>query len=140
MTRKKLDDIAKKQRIVHVVLSTFEMTIRDSDILQTIQWSYLIVDEAHRLKNSNAKLFQAMNPFSTRNRLLLTGTPVQNNLIELWSLLNFIVPSVFDSALSFESWFSLPLSSEHEQTLQKSESSVLSDEERIDVIDTLHRV
>merc|ERR1719481_1714427 len=84
------------------------MVIRDAEPMSRVRWSYLIVDEAHTLKNAAGRLFESLNAFSTRHRLLLTGTPLQNNLGELWSLLNFILPAIFDSAQSFESWFCSP--------------------------------
>lgn len=64
--------------------------------LQRCQWNYLIVDEGHRIKNLNCRLVQELKMLPTDNKLLLTGTPLQNNLAELWSLLNFLLPEVFD--------------------------------------------
>jgi ATP-dependent DNA helicase len=63
------------------------------------------VDEAHRLKNFNCRLIRELRSLRTENRLLLTGTPLQNSLTELWSLLNFILPDIFDSLDNFQSWF-----------------------------------
>ena len=69
------------------------------------------MDEGHRLKNADARLGQTLKSFSAGHRLLLTGTPLQNSLHELWALLNFVLPKVFDSAASFDEWFGAPLSS-----------------------------
>ena len=66
----------------------------------------MVIDEAHRIKNENSMLSEIVRQFSTRNRLLLTGTPLQNNLHELWALLNFLLPEVFDSSEDFDAWFS----------------------------------
>lgn len=63
---------------------------------QRFQWKFLIVDEGHRIKNLNCRLVRELKTFPTDNKLLLTGTPLQNNLAELWSLLNFLLPEVFD--------------------------------------------
>eukprot|EP01084_Bolivina_argentea_P215136 365224_1 len=106
--------------------------------MSNIKWCYLIVDEAHTLKNSKGRLFESLNAFSTKHRLLLTGTPLQNNLNELWSLLNFILPSIFDSAQSFESWFCSPFQHLHKKK-DKSIDIRMSDSERLLVMDRLHR-
>ena len=59
---------------------------------------YMVIDEAHRIKNEKSKLSEIVREFRTANRLLLTGTPLQNNLHELWALLNFLLPEVFTSS------------------------------------------
>ena len=66
---------------------------------------YIIIDEAHRIKNENSILSQMVRIFHSENRLLLTGTPLQNNLHELWALLNFLLPDIFGSDADFEKWF-----------------------------------
>jgi ATP-dependent DNA helicase len=63
------------------------------------------VDEGHRLKNLDCKLIRELKTYESVNRLLLTGTPLQNNLAELWSLLNFLLPDIFDDLASFQAWF-----------------------------------
>lgn len=65
-------------------------------LLQHCYWKYLIVDEGHRIKNMKCRLIRELKRFNADNKLLLTGTPLQNNLSELWSLLNFLLPDVFD--------------------------------------------
>jgi SWI/SNF-related matrix-associated actin-dependent regulator of chromatin subfamily A member 5 len=65
----------------------------------------MVIDEAHRIKNEKSKLSEILREFKTTNRLLLTGTPLQNNLHELWALLNFLLPDIFNSADDFDSWF-----------------------------------
>lgn len=73
-----------------------------------MQWHYLVVDEGHRLKNAQSRLSDILRTYSARRRLLLTGTPLQNNLQELWALLHFLLPRVFVSADSFDTWFAAP--------------------------------
>jgi len=145
-TRKaKLLEMTNGKDDVDVVVSTYQMVIRDAEAMSGVTWSYLIVDEAHTLKNAKGRLFAALNSFSTRHRLLLTGTPLQNNLGELWSLLNFILPAIFDSAQSFDSWFCSPFA--HLKTTTKKSKKgksaepmvSISDEERLMVMDRLHR-
>lgn len=63
------------------------------------------MDEGHRLKNDQSRLAGALAALPTRARFLLTGTPLQNRLTELWALLHFLLPSVFSSAASFDAWF-----------------------------------
>ncbi len=67
------------------------------------RWKYMIIDEGHRMKNHHCKLTQILNTYYTSsNRLLLTGTPLQNKLPELWALLNFLLPSIFKACNTFE--------------------------------------
>lgn len=88
-----------------VVITSYEMIIRDANTIMAEQWKFLIVDEGHRLKNINCRLIQELKRINTSNRLLLTGTPLQNNLSELWSLLNFILPDIFADFEIFNKWF-----------------------------------
>lgn len=74
-----------------------------------IRWKYMIVDEGHRMKNHHCKLTQVLNThYVAPRRLLLTGTPLQNKLPELWALLNFLLPTIFKSCSTFEQWFNAP--------------------------------
>jgi SWI/SNF-related matrix-associated actin-dependent regulator of chromatin subfamily A member 5 len=68
---------------------------------------YIIVDEAHKMKNEESLLSRNLRDFDCAYKLLVTGTPLQNNLHELWSLLNFLLPDVFSSSEVFDSWFGL---------------------------------
>ena len=137
--RAKLVEIAKDDTDIDVVVSTYQMVIRDAETMNNVKWCYLIVDEAHTLKNAAGRLFEALNAFSTRHRLLLTGTPLQNNLGELWSLLNFILPAIFDSAQSFESWFCSPFQHVRKKKKDEVPDLPMTDEERLMVMDRLHR-
>jgi SWI/SNF-related matrix-associated actin-dependent regulator of chromatin subfamily A member 5 len=71
------------------------------------KWEYLIVDEAHKIKNEESQISKKLRQLDTSHRLLLTGTPLQNNLHELWALLNFLLPDVFGSSDEFDEWFDL---------------------------------
>jgi hypothetical protein len=88
-----------------VLLVTYESVMSDSTQLAKIQWKFCVVDEAHRLKNKNSKLFKALKTFDLEHRVLLTGTPIQNNIEELWTLLNFIAAQNFCSLQEFSSEF-----------------------------------
>ncbi|KAI9104856.1 SNF2 family N-terminal domain-containing protein [Phlyctochytrium arcticum] len=88
-----------------VCVTSYEMCLLEKAHFKKISWQYIVIDEAHRIKNENSALSQIVREFHCRNRLLLTGTPLQNNLHELWALLNFLLPDVFSSAKDFEEWF-----------------------------------
>ncbi|KAK6461666.1 SNF2 family N-terminal domain-containing protein [Scheffersomyces coipomensis] len=93
------------QKHLNIILTSYEISIKDFNKLNYINWNYLIVDEGHRLKNNNCVLIKFLKKLNTSNRLLLTGTPLQNNLNELWSLLNFILPDIFHDLELFQQWF-----------------------------------
>ena len=88
-----------------VVCTSYEMVLRDKNALSRIDWGFIIIDEGHRLKNFNSQLFQELKKFQSATRILISGTPLQNNLRELWSLLNFLLPQIFTDWQAFESWF-----------------------------------
>jgi ATP-dependent DNA helicase len=88
-----------------VVITSFEICMIDRPHLEKYPWQYIILDEGHRIKNRNCKLVKELKSLPSTSRLLLTGTPIQNTLEELWSLLNFCSPAIFDDLEVFESWF-----------------------------------
>lgn len=85
----------------HVLLTSYELITIDMAILGSIDWACLVVDEAHRLKNNQSKFFRVLNNYSLQHKLLLTGTPLQNNLEELFHLLNFLTPERFNNLEGF---------------------------------------
>lgn len=80
-----------------ILITSYELCIREKSTLKKFSWEYIIIDEAHRIKNVDSLLSQIIRMFTSRGRMLITGTPLQNNLQELWALLNFILPDVFSS-------------------------------------------
>ncbi|KAF9884131.1 hypothetical protein FE257_002252 [Aspergillus nanangensis] len=88
-----------------VVCTSYEICMNDRKFLAQYQWRYIIVDEGHRLKNMNCRLIKELLTYNSANRLLITGTPLQNNITELWSLLHFLLPEIFNDLNSFQSWF-----------------------------------
>lgn len=102
-----------------VLLTTYEMVLVDSSYLRGVPWEVLVVDEGHRLKNSSSKLFGLLNTFSFQHRVLLTGTPLQNNLSEMYNLLNFLQPASFPSLSSFEEKFNALATAEKVEELKK---------------------
>eukprot|EP01091_Cochliopodium_minus_P017448 TRINITY_DN683_c0_g3_i1.p1 TRINITY_DN683_c0_g3~~TRINITY_DN683_c0_g3_i1.p1 ORF type:complete len:1046 (-),score=408.02 TRINITY_DN683_c0_g3_i1:2-3139(-) len=95
-----------------VCVTTYEMIIIEKSAFKKFNWRYMVIDEAHRIKNENSKLSEIVRDVKSNNRLLLTGTPLQNNLHELWALLNFLLPDVFSSSEDFDSWFDVNKSKE----------------------------
>ncbi|XP_072037799.1 LOW QUALITY PROTEIN: chromodomain-helicase-DNA-binding protein 1-like [Amphiura filiformis] len=90
----------------NAILTTYEILLKDKSFLGSVAWAVLVVDEAHRLKNDDSLLYKTLKDFETNHRLLITGTPLQNSLKELWSLLHFIMPERFPGWDSFEDEFS----------------------------------
>ncbi|XP_011480396.1 chromodomain-helicase-DNA-binding protein 1 [Oryzias latipes] len=86
----------------NILLTTYEILLKDKTFLGNVNWAFIGVDEAHRLKNDDSLLYKTMIDFKSNHRLLITGTPLQNSLKELWSLLHFIMPDKFHSWEHFE--------------------------------------
>ncbi len=103
--RKRMKMQDQKKFDFPVVVTSYEICMNDRKFLANYQWRYIIVDEGHRLKNMNCRLIKELLTYNSANRLLITGTPLQNNIAELWSLLHFLLPEVFNDLGSFESWF-----------------------------------
>ncbi|XP_066535882.1 lymphoid-specific helicase [Hoplias malabaricus] len=139
-TQKERLDLVKRIRkpegplhMCPVVVTSFEIAMIDRKYLQRYQWKYLIVDEGHRIKNLNCRLVRELKTLPTDNKLLLTGTPLQNNLAELWSLLNFLLPDVFDDLKSFESWFDI-------STITSDAESLVVNEREQNILNMLHQI
>lgn len=119
-----------------IMVTSYEICMNDRKYLTSFGWQFIIIDEGHRIKNLDCRLIRELQQFQSANRLLITGTPLQNNLTELWSLLHFLLPTVFDKLSTFESWFDFSglkdkasfeqlLSEERQQYLVKSLHAVL---------------
>ncbi|KAJ5782167.1 Helicase swr1 [Penicillium paradoxum] len=126
----------------NVLITSYQLVLQDQMSLKRKDWHYMILDEAHNIKNFRSQRWQALLTFKTRARLLLTGTPLQNNLTELWSLLFFLMPSDghnggvegFADLKDFSEWFRRPV----EQILEHGRDTM--DEEAKGVITKLHTV
>uniref|UniRef100_UPI00383BF73A ATP-dependent DNA helicase DDM1,Lymphoid-specific helicase chimera n=1 Tax=Arabidopsis thaliana TaxID=3702 RepID=UPI00383BF73A len=118
-----------------IVITSYEVAMNDAKrILRHYPWKYVVIDEGHRLKNHKCKLLRELKHLKMDNKLLLTGTPLQNNLSELWSLLNFILPDIFTSHDEFESWFDFSEKNKNEATKEEEEKR------RAQVVSKLHGI
>ncbi|CAK7902825.1 helicase Swr1p [[Candida] anglica] len=121
----------------HVCITSYQLVVHDHQSFKRRRWRYMILDEAHNIKNFRSTRWRALLNFNTENRLLLTGTPLQNNLMELWSLLYFLMPSSkvnqampdgFANLEDFQTWFGKPVDRILEQTSAGTANPDLIDE------------
>ncbi|XP_057770371.1 LOW QUALITY PROTEIN: chromatin-remodeling ATPase INO80 [Salvia miltiorrhiza] len=105
----------------HILITSYQLLVSDEKYFRRVKWQYMVLDEAQAIKSSNSIRWKTLLSFNCRNRLLLTGTPIQNNMAELWALLHFIMPTLFDSHEQFNEWFSKGIEShaEHGGTLNE---------------------
>ncbi|CAH1765794.1 15247_t:CDS:10, partial [Entrophospora sp. SA101] len=120
-TRKVLRKTLNKRNIIfnkdasfHVVITSYQLVVQDKSYFEKTKWQYMILDEAQAIKSSSSARWKTLLGFQCRNRLLLTGTPIQNSMQELWALLHFIMPTLFDSHQEFSEWFSKDIESHAE--------------------------
>lgn len=142
-----------KEDAFHVCITSYQLVVHDQSSFRRKKWRYMILDEAHNIKNFRSTRWNALLNFSTENRLLLTGTPLQNNLMELWSLLYFLMPSSkveqmmpegFANFEDFQQWFGKPVDKILEKTgtgdiIEENMTQSL-DKETKDTIARLHQV
>lgn len=135
----------------NILVTSYEFVMRDAGRLSKIPWRYMIIDEAQRMKDRESKLSRTLDKFKVQRRLLLTGTPLQNDLSELWSLLNLLLPEVFDSRRSFDEWFGKSLGEKEEKKEKKTkdgdgqngsedDEDWLEMEKKIIIIHRLHQI
>lgn len=108
----------------HVLVTSYQLVVADAAYFQKMKWQYMILDEAQAIKSSSSSRWKSLLSFSCRNRLLLTGTPIQNSMQELWALLHFIMPSLFDSHDEFSDWFSKDIESHAQSNTQLNEQQL----------------
>ncbi|KAH1342733.1 swr1 complex component [Aspergillus fumigatus] len=126
----------------NVLITSYQLVLQDQQVLKRRNWHYMVLDEAHNIKNFRSQKWQTLLTFRTRARLLLTGTPLQNNLTELWSLLFFLMPSDGDGTgiegfadlRNFSEWFRRPV----EQILEHGRETM--DDETKRVVTKLHTI
>ena len=94
---------------VDIVITSYDICRNDADILKPVNWNYCVLDEGHLIKNSKSKTSQAVKQFQSNHRLILSGTPIQNNVLELWSLFDFLMPGFLGSEKVFQERFAKPI-------------------------------
>ncbi|KAJ1890856.1 putative DNA helicase ino80, partial [Kickxella alabastrina] len=99
-------NLSRKDSAFHVLVTSYQLIVSDEAYLNRVKWQYMVLDEAQAIKSSTSARWKTLLGFHCRNRLLLTGTPIQNSMQELWALLHFIMPTLFDSHEEFSEWFS----------------------------------
>ncbi|KAI1296806.1 TATA-binding protein-associated factor [Halotydeus destructor] len=135
--RNKLREKVKKQNgkcPYNLVVASYDIVRNDVDFFGSINWNYLILDEGHIIKNGKTKLSKAIKSLSANHRLILTGTPIQNNVLELWSLFDFLMPGFLGSERQFMTKFSRPIlaSRDAKASSKEQEAGVLA-------MESLHR-
>ncbi|XP_069044099.1 helicase SRCAP isoform X2 [Lepisosteus oculatus] len=113
-----------KPNAFHVCITSYKLVLQDHQAFRRKSWRYLILDEAQNIKNFKSQRWQSLLNFNSQRRLLLTGTPLQNSLMELWSLMHFLMPHVFQSHREFREWFSNPLTGMIEGSQEYNEGLV----------------
>lgn len=114
----------RKDAAFHVCITSYQLVVSDVAYFQKMRWQYMILDEAQAIKSSQSSRWKSLLSFHCRNRLLLTGTPIQNNMQELWALLHFIMPSLFDSHDEFSEWFSKDIESHAQSNTKLNEDQL----------------
>lgn len=122
----------------NVLVTTYEFIMYDRSKLSKLDWKYIIIDEAQRMKDRESVLARDLDRYRCQRRLLLTGTPLQNDLKELWSLLNLLLPEVFDNRKAFHDWFSQPFLKEGPS--HNAEDDWLETEKKVIIIHRLHQI
>lgn len=117
--RLKGNDFKKASKEHDVVLTTYALAYRDEKIIAKVRWESIVLDEAQKIKNPFAKQTKAIKRLKSRHRLALTGTPVENRLSELWSIMDFLNPGYLGSTKQFRSDFSLPIERYHSKKQAK---------------------
>ncbi|WAR17517.1 DDM1-like protein [Mya arenaria] len=132
---KKKHEVLPGIKIQPIVITSYDIAMRDRANLQRFEWTFMIVDEGHRLKNTECRLLKELKQYKNTHRLLLTGTPLQNNLKELWSLLHFLLPEIFDDLGSFETWFDVTVISD-----DAADEAIIEEEKKTNILGMLHQI
>ncbi|XP_057438033.1 chromatin-remodeling ATPase INO80 isoform X3 [Lotus japonicus] len=114
-------DLYRREAKYHILITSYQLLVTDEKFFRRVKWQYMVLDEAQAIKSASSIRWKTLLSFNCRNRLLLTGTPIQNNMAELWALLHFIMPTLFDSHEQFNEWFSKGIENhaEHGGTLNE---------------------
>src|SRR5438477_10351206 len=103
-----------------IVITTYALALRDKEHLAPVEWEYVVLDEAQNIKNESAKQTRAIRSLNARHRIALTGTPVENRLSELWSIMDFLNPNYLGSGTDFRKKFGIPIEKYHDASRAES--------------------
>jgi SNF2 family DNA or RNA helicase len=115
----------EETRKLDVVITTYSLAQRDEEILSAVRWKHIVLDEAQNIKNPSARQTQAIKRLRAGHRVALTGTPVENRLSELWSIMDFLNPGYLGSARSFRKDFVLPIERYRNKGRQETLRSII---------------
>ncbi|KAJ3895830.1 SNF2 chromatin remodeling protein [Lentinula edodes] len=115
-----------KFKTFDVVVTSYEVVRNDISNLESMRWLYCILDEGHVIKNAKTKLTKAVKSVQAQHRLILSGTPIQNNVLELWSLFDFLMPGFLGTESSFNERFSKPILSNRDGKSKNGEAAALA--------------
>lgn len=115
-----------------VCITSYEICLIEKSALRRLSFEYIVIDEAHRIKNVDSMLAQIVRAFTSRGRLLITGTPLQNNMKELFALLNFICPEIFSDFADLDSFL-------HKDDVNEGENADEEDASK-KVVEALHKI
>ncbi|CAG2114489.1 unnamed protein product [Medioppia subpectinata] len=122
--------VRQRRRCLPVVITSYDIIRRCVGTMMKYKWAYVVVDEGHKIKNINCQLSKVMRKIKSANRLILTGTPLHNNLAELWALLNYVSPDVFSDWKIFEDLLVTTSSNEH----------IIQQEMQNKIISSIHQI
>ncbi|KAI2808015.1 hypothetical protein BLOT_005956 [Blomia tropicalis] len=117
-----------KQKNFNLIIASYDLVRNDIDFFSSIHWNYCILDEGHVIKNGKTKLAKAIKSLTANHRLILTGTPIQNNVLELWSLFDFLMPGFLGSERQFMARYSKPIlaSRDAKSSSKEQEAGILA--------------
>ena len=141
LIKKELNPKERRNPNFPLIVTSYEVAIKDQNKLSRLsEFTYLIVDEGQRLKNHRCTLISSLKRIKAQNRLLLSGTPIQNNLDELWSLLNFVNPTIFDDLTVFQSWFGFRDIGQRNNKRATNEEAIITEQKKNQTVSKLHEI
>jgi SNF2 family DNA or RNA helicase len=116
----------KKLEKVDIVFTSYGLLLKDINLLKTIPFNFLIIDESQQIKNRNSKIYKAINTINATHKVSLSGTPIENSLSDLWSQMQFINPNLLDTYPFFESHFKKPIEKSFDEQKTKELRSLIN--------------
>lgn len=117
-----------------IIVTSYDVARNDLAVLNKTEYNYCVLDEGHIIKNSQSKLAKAVKEITANHRLILTGTPIQNNVLELWSLFDFLMPGFLGTEKMFQERFAKPIAAS-----RNSKTSSKEQEAGVLALEALHK-